>query len=356
MTGRGVAIQGGLALLALGLAYTTWQRSPELSDDEVFILSITKNDLEKVRYEDTEFKSWTELGKGKDDQGSYVTVRLSGYDNSGMALPSGHPGIALKQPERLVRANEAGARLFERFAPLRAARALGVLDAGKLKELGLDNTKKFLEVTSRGVKHRYAIVPAPPGGNDPYIRNVQDNRVFIINRQILSDLQAASTNLVERRLHAFRIEDVDRVVISGGGKRKELVASRFEEFPGVRLAPAETPDKPDETLKNWHDRVFSLFPAEVMGKDEVPTAGAPVVALKLEYSSRGRGLGWLELARNAKPAQTSNEAPSPEVVFARSEFTAGWVKLSGDAQGLLSEGEKLLEKLAGPPPAAPKKK
>ena len=140
-------------------------------------------------------------------------------------------------------------------------------------------------------------MPAPPGGSDPYIKDVQDNRVYVVDRPILTDLQAATTNLVDRRLHAFRIEEIDRVVITGGSKRREFIGSRIEQFPGIRLAPAGAPDKPDATLKNWHDRIFGLFPTEVLGKGENPASGAPNVTLKLEYFSRGRPIGWAELAR-----------------------------------------------------------
>jgi hypothetical protein len=345
VTGRSVAIQGGLAFLVLVLAYTTWQRPPEKQAGEVIVLDITKNDLDKVRFEDQEAKSWSELARGKDDEGSFITMRLSGFDSTGAALPSGHPGIALKQPERLIRANETGQKLFERFTPLRGQRSLGVLDAAKLKELGLDKTKKYVEVTARGVKRRFAIVSAPPGGDSPYIQDVQDKKVYIVPRAVLSDLQAASTNLPERRLHAFRIEDVDKLTLTAGGKTRELVGSRIEDFPGIRLAPAATPDKHDPTLKNWHDRVFSLFPTEVLGQGEVPAAGAPNVVIRLEYFSRGRRIGWTELARSPAPAvSTTTAAAAPTQGWARSEFTLGWFKLAGDAQALINEAETLVAK------------
>jgi hypothetical protein len=344
VTGRSVAIQGGLALLVLILAYTTWQRPPEKQAGEVFVLDLTKNDLDKVRFEDQEAKSWAELAKGKDDEGTFITLRLSGFDSTGAALPSGHPGIALKQPERLVRANETAQKLFERFAPLRAQRSLGVLDAAKLKELGLDKTKKFLEVTARGRARRFAIVSAPPGGDSPYIQDVGDKKVYIVPRAVLSDLQAASTNLPERRLHSFRIEEVDKVTLSSAGKTRELVATRIEDFPGIRLAPAATPDKPDATLKNWSDRVFSLFPTEVLGQGEVPASGNPTVVIRVEYFSRGRRIGWTELGRSQAPAVSTTTAAAPVQGWARSEFTLGWFKLAGDAQSLINEAETLVAK------------
>ncbi len=343
MNPRGVAIQGALAFVALVFAYTTWQRAPELQAGEVFVLEGTKNDLEKVRFEDTEGKSWAELEKARSDDGTYVTLRLSGYDNSGVGLPAGHPGIPLKMAERLVRANEAGTRLYEKFAPLRAHRALGVLDAAMLKDLGLDKTKKFIEITSRGVKRRFAVVPAPPGGSDPYVQDLADKKVYIIPRAILSELQSASTNLPERRLHAFRAEEIDRIILEAGGKKRELVGSRIEDFAGIRVAPAETPDKPDAMLKNWHDRVLSLFPNDVLGKDEVPAAGPPVVGLRLEYFSRGRKLGFVDIARAATATVSTTTAPKTDV-YARSEFTLGWFRLAPETNALLTEGEGLVAK------------
>jgi hypothetical protein len=343
MTGRSVGIQGALAIVALAAAYVTWQRGPELDQGEVFIWDLTRNDLEKVRYEDEEIKFFTELTKGKDKDGPFVQVRLSGHDLTNVGLPAGHPGVILKAPERLVRGNESASRLVERFTPFRAVRALGTLDAAKLKELGLDTSKKRLEVLARGQKRRFVIVPAPPGGSDPYIRDEADGRVYIVTRYILSDLQAAPTNLVERRLHAFRLEEIDHVVLQAAGKRRDYAASRFEDMPGIRLAPVETPDAPDQTAKNWHDRIWNLFPGEVMGQGEVPDGGQPVLSVKLEYFARGRPLGWVELAKTAPP-KVSSDAPLITIAYARSEFSLGWMKMSGDALSLLTEGEQLLTK------------
>jgi hypothetical protein len=343
MTPRNVAIQGGLAFVALVLAYTTWQRTPELQQGEVFVIDSTSNDLEKVRYEDTEGKSWNEIAKAKDADGTFIAVRMSGYDNSGLAIPAGHPGIALKQAERLVRGNETANKLFERFAPLRANRALGVLDPGMLKDLGLDKPKQFIEVTTRGVKRRFAVVPAPPGGAEPYLQDQVDKKVYIVPRPVYTDLRSASSVLLERRLHSFRVEEVDRITVEAGGKKRELIGSRIEDYPGIRLAYAETRDKPDPTLKNWQDKIFGAFPTEILGQGEVPAAGEPVVAVHVEYFSRGRKLGFVDLARGATSA-VSTAAPAKADIYARSEFTLGWFRMAPDTQNLLTEGESLVSK------------
>jgi uncharacterized protein DUF4340 len=320
----------------------------------VFAVDLASSDLDKVRYEDHELKSWAELIRDKDASGPFVQLHTSGSDASGVPMPSNHPAVQIKVPERTVRGNEAALHLFNRIAPLRASRALGTLDATKLKDLGLDTTKKHIEIVGRGMRRRFAIAPAPPGGTDPYIRDEQDGRVYVIARNILTELQSASVNLVERRLHSFPIEDIDRLVVSAGGKTKEYRGARLGELPGIRLS-APGSDTADETAKNWHDRVWNLFPAEVMGKGELPTGGAPRTAIRVDYFSRGRPLGWVELGREAPPAE-STAAPATTVTYARSDFSLGWMKMSADASSLVTEGEKLVgTDAAAPAPAAPKK-
>jgi hypothetical protein len=347
MNTRGVITQGALAAAGLAAAYVTWQRQPDLVAGEALALDIGRSDLEKIRYEDGENKSWTELVRAKDTGGPFVTVHLSGSDASAAAMPHGHPSVPVKVPERLVRGSEQADRLFERFAPLRATRALGALDPAKLKDLGLDTTRKSIEVFARGSRRRYALAPPPPGGTDPYVKDQQDGKVYIIPRTIMSDLQSASTNLVERHMHGFKLEDVDRVVVTAAGKKKEFRASRIEDLPGVRLSPVGS-DKPDETAKNWHDRIWNLFPAEVLGKNEAPGEGAPRIAIRVEYFARSRSLGWLDLGRAGGAAaanqSTPQPTPTPEIAYGRSEFSLGWMKLSADAVSLTTEGEALVKR------------
>ena len=76
----------------------------------------------------------------------------------------------------------------------------------------------------------------------------------------------------------------------------------------------------------------------MLGKDETPIEGAPQVDLRIEYSVRGRKLGFIEIAKAADLATPSEGAKPP--LFARSERTLGWFKLTGDS--LLADGLALL--------------
>ena len=127
MRTRGAAIQGGLAALGLVAAYTTWQRAPERAPGEATVVDAAKSDITKVRFDDG--ARWVELEPkpaGDEEGGIAIWMRLS-------AQPSPAPA-----PERYVRGNAGAERLLDKLAPLHATRALGVLPAAKLMELGLD--------------------------------------------------------------------------------------------------------------------------------------------------------------------------------------------------------------------------
>jgi hypothetical protein len=358
---RAATIQGLLALSGLTAAYFTWQREPSLDSGQAYVLDINKNELQSIRYEELDLpapvdpkdpkpaqaatakvRDWIELTSTKEDDGPAVWMRLAGKEGGNVALPSGHPMVQTEVPERTVRGNDGAEKMWELFAPFKATRALGKLDAEKLKALDLDAPKKRLKVTYKGVTKTYSLAPAPPGGSDPYVRDDEDGNVYVIARQILSDLQAARTNLTQRKLHGFIIQDIDKLVITAKGKTKEFKFRRFDGRPGGELLSATNPDKPDQTAGNWHERVFSLFPADVLGKGEKPSAGEPLVVLHIEYFYRNKKTGWLDLATTGgTPTAGSTGAPPRTEAFARSEFTAGWMTLSADAQALVSEGESL---------------
>lgn len=344
MTGRAVALQGGLALLGLAAAYFTWQRQPELQPGEVFVLDITKNDLEKIRFDDGDAKTWVELQLGSDENGSFVALRLSQREAPEAKKPTPTPTPGKPTPERVVRGSDAAKTLYQRFAPLRATRALGVLDQAKLKDLGLAATKKQITVVTRSGRRVFDLAPAPLGATDPYLRDQSDGRVFVVPRSILSDFQAATTSLVEHHLHGFRLEDADRASLAAGSVKKEYRVAHAADGRGVEIASTGAADKPDPAARTWHERAFGLWASESLGKGEMPVEGEPQARLRLDYSAHGRSLGWLVLAEAPfTPVESvSSSTPAPKKLFyARSESTLGWVKLSGDTDSLVAEGVKL---------------
>jgi hypothetical protein len=342
MTYRQVAVQGGLALVALVAAYFTWQREAELAPGEVVVVDINKGELTSVRFEDLERSTWVELGRASDEGEPFVSVHLSPQDEPKKPTGAKEPTIAVnKIPDRIVRGSDAAEKLFASFAPLRASRGLGVLSPDKLKDLGLATPKRRITLNLRNGKRTFGIAPAPPGGAEPYLRDELDGRVYVVGRSMLSDFGSATSLLVERHAHAFRLEEADRMIVTLGKIRREFLISKGED--GVRLAPPGAPDKPDSAAKTWHDRVFSVWPIEVLGKDEVPAEGSPQLELHVDYSARGRRLGFTEIAKATTMSSSGeSEKDVKDTLYARSERSLGWFKLSSDAATMLSDAEKIL--------------
>lgn len=172
-------------------------------------------------------------------------------------------------------------------------------------------------------------------------------------RAILSDLQGAAHRLVDRKLHSFKIADVNRLVVASGGKTRELVVKNNQDQAGYKLAPAKTPDKTDEMARNWHEKIWRLYSLEVLGKGEVPAAGQPKIATRIEYFDGEKSVGWIEIGKlevapgsapAPNPAPGPHGAPPPSSsgfeTYARSEHTAGWVRLNNDPSAL-TDAEKI---------------
>lgn len=345
MTGKAAAVQGGLAALGLITAHFTWQREPERAPGEVAIVEAGKNDLGKVRFEDE--TSSVDLERRKDAGEPVVWMKLAekpkapAKPDPKSAAPMSTPP-APTTPPREVRGSEAAEKLLDQFAPLRSPRAFGVLDAAKLKELGLDTPKKKLTITVKGDTREYAVAQPPGSAGEAFLRDGRDGRVYLLPRGMLADFQSASTRLVDRKLHGFEPIDFNRIVVTVGGKKTELVQTHRDGPNALQLALAKTPDKPDQMAKNWHDLLWRSFPMEVLGRGEVPGDGQPILAARVDYFDGKKPLGFIDLASTPPgTAQQTDKNGNRTTMFVRTERTAGWVKLHVNGQ-LVSDAEKIV--------------
>ncbi|AGC43003.1 hypothetical protein MYSTI_01671 [Myxococcus stipitatus DSM 14675] len=331
MKARDLALQGALAAVALVAAYLVWQRAPSGAPGDVTVVELPSRALDRVRFEDE--ARFVELFRDDKDR-DLLWVRLGfkpakpmapeATDGGAAAGDGGAVAAVAPPPPRELRANEVAQKLFPRFAPLRATRSLGVLDAKKLEEVGLTTSQRKLTMTLGGKVESFALASTTGGWGTPYLRRESDGHVFLLGPALLPDLENASSRLVDRRMHLFDVGDFDAVVISSGGVSRSFAASGKAPHP-VALAPEESPDKPDEFTRNWHDRVWRLVPLDLLGRDEQPAGGAPTESFRVEYKRGGKALGQLTVARGA------------EGFFARTEHTSGWVRLPAGVDPLASE-------------------
>ncbi|HEX3697066.1 MAG TPA: DUF4340 domain-containing protein [Polyangia bacterium] len=339
MTGKAAALQGGLAALGLLAANFTWQREPERAPGEVNVVDVTKNDLRAVHYEDD--KVAYDLTRAKENGEDAVWIHFVDkyVPKPDPKNPAPTPPAPLTPP-RDLRGTEAALKALDQFAPLRSPRAFGVLDAQKVKELGLEGSTKKLDVTAKGETRHFTIgQPQGTPGGESFMRDAADGRVYVMPRGLLGDLQAAQARLIDRRLHTFTLADFDRVTVTAGGKTRTIVHLNRERNGAAQFAPADKPDKPDQTMNTWHDMVWRTFPMDILGKGEMPKAGAPKVVARVEYFDGKKSIGWEELGKmeGGEPGQSGGGAPE---IMARSEHTPSWVTLHSTAQ-IITDTEKM---------------
>ncbi|WP_224372935.1 DUF4340 domain-containing protein [Hyalangium versicolor] len=360
MNARGVALQGGLAALGLLAALLTWQREPEGMPGEVTVLDISKRALQRVRYDDaTRFvevfreqdgELWVRLGdkpkpppppaaaadggvgdggvaSGPTDAGT-APVATTGAGDAGVAAAPPAPPPP-PPPPRELRANQTAETLFGRLAPLKGTRALGDLDAKKLEELGLVNSPRKLTFTVDG-REQVLTIAAPAGAawGSPYALR-EDNKVFLLGSAVLPDFEGGMNRLVDRRLHTFEESEYDSFTVTQGKSSRAFVVSG-KPPKAVTVAPQTAPDKPDEFVHNWHDRIWRMLPVDVLGRGEEPPGGAPEEVFRVDYRKGTQALGYLSVARGEKGE-----------FYAKTEHTAGWVRFHSGLETVVNEAVKV---------------
>lgn len=345
MTGRALTVQAGLAVVGLATVYATWQREPERAPGAVTVIDASKSDVTLVRYNDESTSVDLTRGKTGDEDGVWLHLVTKPKPEpkpdpkADPKAPKPAPPAPPPPPRDLPGADNAK-KLYDQFAPLLSPRAFGVMDAAKLKELGLDKPTRTVDVTVKGDVRHYEIgQPSTQAGGEAFLRDTRDGRVYLMPRSMLSELQNAQ-HLVDRRLHAFELMDFDKIKIATGGKDKEFVSVGRESPKTIGFASAKTPDKKDQTAKNWHDSLWRLFPTELLGKGEDPTTGKVSVILRVDYSERSKNVGWIEVGRSQTSSGSSDDQGTGEL-YARTEHTAGWVKIPSGGQ-IVPDAQKLI--------------
>lgn len=343
MKARSAALQGGLALAGLAAAYLTWQRPKDsFKAESLVVVDATKNSLERVRYEDGVRSVTVEKKKermlvtlaflpGKRpviDAGVALVAVDAGVDG-GAVLATSKP--AEPAPDRTVFANDRADTLWAKLTPFEGSRALGTLSKEKLDELGLTNSERKLELQVSGLTRRFTISRPISGLIGSYAQDEKSGEVFLISSGLFNELDPNSQLLVDRRLHLFKPTEFDTFTVKAGDKAVQFVSSGQDIPQTAKVARAATPEKPEELVKNWHEKLWNrLIVTEVLSQGELPKLGAPKVQLRVDYGFKGQPKGWLELAQDARGG-----------TWARSENTPSWVAVHQGSDELIIEGTKL---------------
>jgi hypothetical protein len=311
----GPVLHGALLAAALGLAWQTWTRDrdgkPRAATSTVWpeagaVTGLTLSG--KLRE--------VVVAKREGEGGGYLwaTVKKRTPPPPRPAAPDGGvvedvsvPGDEGTVTTTSFPVGEEGEKALARLAPLEAVRDLGTAAAKDDYGLGEESEKLSLEVG--GTRRELVLGAKVFGGDDRYVLDPATGKVYVVAGEVLRPFDAAEFSLRERKLHAFAPGDVAEVVLRAGGKERALVRRAREAQPegghpprpaAATWADAKTPDKPDQSLANFMDRVEQLTPTEYAPPAD-PAGLTPVATA--EYRGKGgEALGTLELSKKPAPA------------------------------------------------------
>lgn len=264
------------------------------------------------------------------------------------AMPPAAPIHEIKETVSVkqFRGSDLADKMLLQFSPLRALRAIGTVDEAKAKELGLTDTKKELLISARGQTYAFAIGNTSYGSGDYYAKDGQ-GRVFLLSHNLIGDFEFAESRMMERRLHRFSQPDFTRVEVSVNGKTRTLQQQKREDAQNYFFADQSTPDKRDDSLKNWIDKVLRMAIQDYVAQGEEPKGDSEQVAsstapavktgdlMTLRFFDGRKELGSAVLSRFINPKTNQVE------YFARTETTIGMVRLlTATSESAVQDAEK----------------
>jgi hypothetical protein len=311
---RGIWVHIGLLLAASASAIYVWTRDPKAAAApraDVSVWSGRPEDVQRVAFESPSRK--ISLDSRKDAQGQWF---LGTAQSTAAPAPDGGPPGGPPAAGKSVVFVSAGAalKIAQALAPFKALREIGRVEAARAGEFGFKEPPSTLLVNIAGQAHRLTVGGATPSGGDRYVRDESSGTVYAVHGDCVRDFESGESALLERDLHVFQDADLESARIVAGGKTRDVLR-RGPASKRIWADPS-SPDKADETLANWLNKVDRLRPSEYV--EEAKARNEPVV--RIEYAIRGAQGVFVEIAK------APGEGGKAEY-FLRSEHTRLWTKV-----------------------------
>ena len=356
MTGRAAAIQGGLAAFGLLAAHFTWQREPEHAPGAVTVIDATKSDVTRVHYEDEQDERrlrarprrqepavWLHLvagaETGKDRRPSRAPRRSPQAEDAACAAARSGRQRAGGQGARSVRA----ARLATRLRRARRGQAQG---AGA----GVRPTRK-LDVTVKGDVRHYVIgQPDKATGGESFLRDTARRTRL---PHAARDARRSAEPQPPRRSPPARLR-AGRLRPDGARRRAASRRSTSSSIARRAPRPASRPPRRPTSAIRWPrtgttPSGASSPPRSWAAARSRPAASRPSSCASTTTTARAASAAWSSRARKPLRRRLRGALGAAGDIYARTEHTAGWVKLHNGGQ-LVADAQKLVAPMrAGTP-------
>jgi hypothetical protein len=319
MTSRSVIGHLLLAIAGLGLAFGFYVRSRggAAPTDNAVLLDLHKRDISRLTWSD-EGKTVTVEERKTSEGDSYWWITSDTTKNG-------------KTEKKEMRGSAEVDKLLDGFAPLRASRALGTMPDEKLKEFGLTASKKSIEIVTPSGTQKIILGDNEYGSDQRYVQDPRDSHVYLIKGFVLSNLENAATRYMEHSLHHFAKSDIDRALITVNGKSIEVIQQNRLE-PGKSFwVRAGAPDKREDTIGNWMDRVLALNAMEYAS-----TPPATTEVFRVTFRDTRSQLGTIQLLKAPTPDGKGTD------YYAVSDHTVIPVRLHSGGDEVAKEVDKIV--------------
>jgi len=341
---KAVLVHGLLALFGLIAAYQTWTRGEEdeLPPGEVTAVECDTAAFVSLSLQSKNKKVVVEPKKSAKSESYWFTIETSKPKKaaSGEQAESKQNDSEKKsekdkrvEQERFL-ANDGFSDLLKWLVPLRAIRGFGKNSRELDKEFESKEEQSALTLTCGAEKHSFQVGSRTYGTGARYVRNKATNEIFLLPGDVIRDLQSAKYKFMQRQLHGFKINEIDKARVEAQAKTRTLVQRDRQDPKSAVWVDAAQPDRRNELYGNWFSQVAKLSASKYLTTGEQPgsdlekTVGDVEPLLKIAYSQRGQPLGWIEMVRvNAEE----------EYYYARTETTETWVAVPRSVAKLVAQ-------------------
>ncbi len=306
-----------LVALMVG-AYQSWHHQEEKgSTDEVVLMKVEVEDLQDIYLAtktQTVAVSFKEAGAQR-----YAWFEVK--NGRGMRYFAG---------------NEAFDRHLESFLPLRALRSLGKsLQGEELKSTKLDSSGKKMRLKTANLEKNYRLGGRTSGARDYYLQAEGSKEVFLVKGKLVADLEFPAGRFMQRRMRQEPLKEVEELQVSFADTMVRIKQQNRLSSKDAYWAPAETPDKKDETLGNYAEKLDRLSAIEYLKPDQQLPEGSQLLLEATWLGEKDKQLAKMSLHRHG----TGKTAD----FYAISTVTHHPVKVSRFAAEQLENDLKLLK-------------
>jgi predicted RNA-binding protein YlxR (DUF448 family) len=230
---KALVVHGLLALFGLMVAFQTWTRVEEEEpppgevtavecDSSAFVSLTLQSEQQKVVVEpkkSAKGRSYWFTVESKKPKKAASDEQAQSKQPESEKQTDKEPGV---ERERFL-ANDDFTELLKWLAPFRAVRALGKNTRELDKEFDAQKEQTTLTLKCGAEKHSFEVGSTTYGTGARYVKNQATKQVFLIPGNVVRDLNSAKYKFMQKRLHGFELNEVDKARVEAQAKRRTLL-------------------------------------------------------------------------------------------------------------------------------------